>query len=315
MRSRLWVAACLALVLAPAGAFAQCGCDNPVCLNDCVGYGCLCDMPPPPDCTCGLPYCFGMGCLCGVGLCECPGLGQECMYCNSGCPSPDPRCTGAVACSSPDGCGNEQDCFCDSTYCENDGPMCCMGGQKIVCHEAGCQGGNCAVQQPPACANACTEQNHCASCGGTECMCEGPLDKNCDDFCGQPPCGGARVCVEHGCGGGDCVCPPYYCRNYTIQPTDKPYPCACWNCSFLTCPCLTQGECNSANGCPLPPDQTCGAECTFGQCLCGTPQEHCGHSGCVCQCTSYDNCQCFGIGDCGRDECQPSDDGFGANNT
>ena len=290
MRSRLWVAACLTLVLAPAGAFAQCGCDNPVCLNDCVGYGCLCDMPPPPDCTCGLPYCFGMGCLCGVGLCECPGLGQECMYCNSGCPSPDPRCTGEVACCSPDGCGNEQDCFCDSTYCENDGPMCCMGGQKIVCHEAGCQGGNCAVQQPPACANACTEGNDCG-CGMPDmCMCEGAWDKNCNDFCGLPPCGGARVCKTDGCGatscgcgvcspcqctsdcGSECGCGPYYCKAYTIPSNVKPYPCACFQCSsFLSCPCSTAGEC--------------------------------GQSACVCNCTDYFSCVCADPGGCGSQSC------------
>ena len=265
MRNRLWVTACLALVLAPAGAFAQCGCDNPVCLNDCVGYGCLCDMQPPPDCTCGLPNCFGMGCVCGVGLCTCPGANLECMYCNSGCPPPDPRCTGAVACNSPDGCGNQQDCFCDSTYCENDGPMCCMGGQKIVCHEAGCQGDKCA--EP--CDHGCTPMDPCAqpACDGMDCKC----NKHCNDFCGQPPCGGAKVCRDDGCkvaGAGNCpgcACGRYYCKAYPIGPDDPEYPCDCKDCaSFSACRwCLTMGACGSPS-CVC----NCGDLCA-GACGCG----------------------------------------------
>jgi hypothetical protein len=324
MRSRLWVAACLALVLAPAGAFAQCGCDNPVCLNDCVGYGCMCDMPPPPDCTCGLPNCFGMGCACGVGLCACPGLGVQCMYCNSGCPPPDPRCTGAVACNGPNGCGNQQDCFCGTTYCENDGPMCCMGGQKIVCHEAGCQGDECA--EP--CGFGCTPMNHCTTqgCDGMNCACT----KHCNDYCGQPPCGGRRVCANEqapfGCGSGpDCTCDPTYCKRYTLRSGDKPYPCACWECSFLSCPCDTAGECNDTahcvcrdcdfSSCPCPtagachsptcvdPVATC-ATCDFAVCICQSPGD-CGHPDtCACACTAFDSCPCPQVGACHGQECQ-----------
>jgi len=273
----------LVAVLAAAGsAWAQCGCDNPDCLNDCVNWGCVCEggMPPecncapcgcaanecglpncpnggancncapcdcvanecglgncpggggpPPDCTCGLPNCFGMGCFCGVGLCECPGQGLQCMYCNSGCPPPDPRCTGAVACSSPDGCGNEQDCFCDSTYCENDGPMCCMGGQKIVCHESGCGGYACATQGAPACGNTCTEQSHCANCDGTMCMCEGEWIKNCADYCGLPPCGGTQACEDVGCTGDACDC------NGICGAVEDDYPCKC-GCGCTDVPCI-----------------------------------------------------------------------------
>jgi len=284
----------LVATVAGHSAWAQCGCGNPDCDLTPPCMGCICDQGGGGQCDCGLPNCFGMGCACGVGLCGCPGQGQECMYCNAQCPPPDPRCTGAVACSSPDGCGNEQDCFCGTTYCENDGPMCCMGGQKIVCHEAGCQGEKCAVQQPPACANACTEGNDCG-CGMPDmCMCEGAWDKNCNDFCGLPPCGGARVCKTDGCGatscgcavcspcqctldcGSECGCGPYYCKAYTIPSNVKPYPCACWNCAFSSCVCVDPGECSQAS--------------------------------CECSCASYYGCPCDAPGQCGRDDCNDGDD-------
>jgi len=252
-------------------AFAEvvtCQCGGEIC--QCPAYDT--DDPDEPE-WCDV--------VCQIGTCDCTYLGcpreaclgcprlpcacvPGCLSCNMNCPYLYPRCGGApVSCATETGCLGALlgRCFC-SSYCPADDPPCFQATiPPIRLERCGCQGAGCV--SPPVCLCLLGE---CGSYGCPECeACTEPdpgTTITCDKYCGNAPCGGKRPCS---CGNPGCDCDPVYCKAYSLTPTDKPYPCACWNCEWATptCSCGTPGECPSAS-CVL----VCSDGCRFATCPC-----------------------------------------------
>lgn len=139
--------------------------------------------------------------------------------------------------------------------------------------------------------------------GSSPCECQGSMCASvfCTPFCNRvppsdplrKPCTGRKICAADGCKGqgecGDCACPtcecgpsanclacqcgPYYCKRYPIPSDGQPYPCACWDCGFDWCACVSVRECHSPT-------------CTWN-----------------CDCTDFNSCPCPSPGLCGDRDC------------
>ena len=206
--------------------------------------------------------------------CSCPG--QECQNGSGQTCEAKIRCNVAPDPYKPCGGSTSKNCVCQGDGCPTDAGKTCE--QKDLCNArtgdyTPCGGkGDC-----PCGGEYCTDSNGPAP--GADSACNQQCNSATQTACGsaKQPDGtwnnnGKKQCSQNGCTGSTCDCGYYHCKNSTAGPPDvKPYPCACWDCSFDTCGCGTPGSCD--------------------------------FPGCVCNCSDFGSCACFTAGQCGRSEC------------